>query len=244
MDKKHEEYLQLVDGFPALDWAAYTDTVAHLHLPRFSDLPDLQLYMDQVIEYVGQQVALFAVPGEKPLTASMVNNYVKRRFVPQPQSKRYLPMHVAYLIVVCLLKRLYSLDDIERLIAFDVEHRFQVPPVYDKFIDLFEASLKAQFLGRSEQGCPGGIATKAVDGAFSLVVAHPDDITQMDRMYLMAATSCAAKIYTEQVLVSARYQDALDAQAREDSLRQNYEELHRASLAAQGKDAERDGDAE
>lgn len=238
MDKKYEEYLSKAEGFPALDWEGYTRAVAELHLPRFQDFPDLQLYMDQLIDYVGRQLELFRLPGEKPLTASMVNNYVKRHLVPQPQAKRYLPLHVAYLISVCLLKRLYSMDDIDRLIAFDVEHRFQAGSAYDKFIDLFEASLKAQFLGRSEAGTPGGIEMVAVNGAFAPVVAHPEDLTQVDRMYIMAATSTAAKIYTEQTLVAARYQDALDAVANEQAKRQRYQQLHQASLEArEGKPA-------
>jgi hypothetical protein len=232
MDKKYEEYLGKAEGFPALDWEAYTRSIAELHLPRFKDFPDLQLYMDQLIDYVGQQLELFRLPGEKPLTASMVNNYVKRHLVPQPRAKRYLPLHVAYLISVCLLKRLYSMDDIDRLIAFDVEHRFQASGAYDKFIDLFEASLKAQFLGRSEAGTPGGIEMVAVTGAFAPVVAHPEDLTHVDRMYIMAATSTAAKIYTEQTLVAARYQDALDALAKEQANQQRYEQLHQASLEA------------
>lgn len=232
MDKKYEEYLSEAEGFPALDWEAYTRSIADLHLPRFEDFPDLQLYMDQLIDYVGRQLDLFRLPGEKPLTASMVNNYVKRRLVPQPQAKRYLPLHVAYLISVCLLKRLYSMDDIDRLIAFDVEHRFQASGAYNKFIDLFEASLKAQFLGRSEAGRPGGIEMLAVNGAFSPVVAHPDGLTQVDRMYIMAAASTAAKIYTEQTLVAARYRDALDAASSEQARQQRYKQLHDASMKA------------
>jgi hypothetical protein len=243
MEKKYEEYLKQAEGFPALDWDAYTQAVASLHMPRFAELPDLHLYMDQLIEYVGQKTALFRVPGEKPITASMVNNYVKRHVVPQPQSKRYMPLHVAYLIVVVLLKRLYSMDDIERLIAFDVEHRFQAPQAYDKFIELFEASLKAQFLGHSEEGEPGGIKTVAVPGAFTPVVAEPDQLTHIDRMYLMAATSAAAKIYTEQVLVRARYQDALDALAREDSQAAQREQL-RMSAREQQQEALQAGAAQ
>lgn len=232
MDKKYEEYLNEAEGFPALDWGAYTRSIAELHLPRFEDFPDLQLYMDQLIDYVGRQLDPFRLPGEKPLTASMVNNYVKRRLVPQPQAKRYLPLHVAYLISVCLLKRLYSMDDIDRLIAFDVEHRFQAPGAYNKFIDLFEASLKAQFLGRSEAGRPGGIEMLAVNGAFAPVVAHPEDLTQVDRMYIMTAASTAAKIYTEQTLVAARYRDALDAVSNEQAKQERYRQLHDASVKA------------
>ncbi|MGI6590698.1 MAG: DUF1836 domain-containing protein [Eggerthellaceae bacterium] len=232
MNKKLETYAEEAEGFPALDWDAYLRKVASLHLPRYGDLPTVNLYMDQVIEYIGQQLALFAVPAEKPLTSSMVNNYVKRHVVPQPKGKRYAPLHVAYLIVIVLLKRIYSMDDIERLIGFDVEHRFQAPAAYDKFIDLFEASLKAQFLGRSEAGCPGGIETIDLSGAFAPVASHPDQLTHIDHLYLMVAISAAAKVYTEQVLVNARYQDAVEAVQRENKEEAMHEELHRMTEQA------------
>ena len=120
----------------AYDWNAYCAAIADLHLPRFAEIPDIPLYMDQLIGYVGKQMEIFALPSEKPLTSSMVNNYVKMRLVPQPEAKRYQPLHVAYLILVCLAKRMYSMSDIERLVAIDVQHRFQVPDVYDRFIEL------------------------------------------------------------------------------------------------------------
>ena len=56
------------------DWNAYCAAIANLHLPRFAEIPDIPLYMDQLIGFVGKQMELFALPTEKPLTSSMVNN--------------------------------------------------------------------------------------------------------------------------------------------------------------------------
>lgn len=243
MDKKYESYAKIAEGFPALDWDAYTQQIASLHLPRFEELPSVHLYVDQVIDYIGQQLLIFALPGEKTLTASMVNNYVKRHVIPQPEGKRYLPLHVSYFIVIVLLKRIYSMDDIERLIGFDVEHRFQGPAAYDKFIDLFEASLKAQFLGRSEAGCPGGIEMIDLRGSLAPIPAAPDDLTHIDHLYLMVATSVAAKVYTEQMLLNARYQDALEAARRRNEAEAMREELHRMSERERAKQEQDAADA-
>ena len=188
--------------YPAYDWDAYCDLIANLHLPRFADIPDIPLYMDQLIGFVGKQMDIFALPSEKPLTSSMVNNYVKMRLVPQPQAKRYQPLHVAYLIFVCLAKRMYSMSEIERLIAIDVQHRFQVPDVYDRFIDLFEGSLRTLFCGGSQAGELGHLRTAEVPGAFGPVIENAEDITELDRDYLVFVNSIASKIYVEQMLLN------------------------------------------
>lgn len=184
------------------DWNAYCAAIANLHLPRFAEIPDIPLYMDQLIGYVGKQMEIFALPSEKPLTSSMVNNYVKMRLVPQPEAKRYQPLHVAYLILVCLAKRMYSMSDIERLVAIDVQHRFQVPDVYDRFIELFEGSLRTLFCGGSPAGEMGHLTMREEPGSFGLVVADAADITEVDRAYLVFANSIASKIYIEQMLLN------------------------------------------
>jgi len=194
--------------YPAYDWESYCQIIAKLHLPRFAEIPDIPLYMDQLIGYVGKQVEVFALPTEKPLTSSMVNNYVKMRLVPQPQAKRYQPLHVAYLIMMCLAKRMYSMNEIEHLIAIDVQHRFQVPDVYDRFIELFEGSLRTLFCGGSPAGSLGGLQTLEAPGAFGLVVDKPEGITEVDRAYVVFANSIASKIYVEQMLLNRDHRNA------------------------------------
>ncbi len=81
-------------------------------LPAWSDLPDLELYMDQVLSLV---VRYLGTDG-KALTASMVNNYVKMGAVPPPTKKRYTRAHLSRLIIICVLKSVLPLVDIQALI--------------------------------------------------------------------------------------------------------------------------------
>ncbi len=196
--------------YPAYNWESYCELISQLHLPRFEEIPDIPLYMDQLIGYVSKQVELFALPNEKLLTNSMVNNYVKMRLVPQPQAKRYQPLHVAYLIVVCLAKRMYSMNEIERLIGIDIQHRFQAPSAYDRFVDLFEGSLRAFFCGGSKEGELGRMKMREVPGSFGLVVDDYEALTDVDRAYLVFANSIASKIYVEQMLLNRDHERALE----------------------------------
>ena len=47
------------------------------HYPLWEELPEIELYLDQVLLYVNQVTQSTLGPNDKGLTASMVNNYVK-----------------------------------------------------------------------------------------------------------------------------------------------------------------------
>lgn len=61
----------------------------------WAELPDLALYMDQIISYMPRQLIHFD-DGEV-LTSAMVNNYIKDGLVPRADGKRYGPIHLGYL---------------------------------------------------------------------------------------------------------------------------------------------------
>lgn len=104
-------------------------------LPRWSELPDLELYMDQVLALVSRY--LDGNLGDKGLTASMVNNYVKLGIMPAPVRKKYTRVHLAYLIVICLLKPVLPIPSIEQMIRRELE-TLSEEEFYDNFCDLYE----------------------------------------------------------------------------------------------------------
>lgn len=81
----------------------------------WEELPDLALYMDQIISYMPRQLIHFD-QGEA-LTSAMVNNYIKDGLVPRAEGKRYGPVHLGYLTAVCALKKVLSVRSTGALIA-------------------------------------------------------------------------------------------------------------------------------
>ena len=50
------------------------------HCPRWEELPDMDLYMDQVVTLLNEYLKPFhAKDQEKMVTSTMINNYVKPR---------------------------------------------------------------------------------------------------------------------------------------------------------------------
>lgn len=89
------------------------------HFPTWKEFPDIPLYMDQVIELMERYLSV-EVPGDedehehkhKLLTSSMVNNYVKMGIMPAPVKKKYTREHLAYLVIICLMKQSLSISAI------------------------------------------------------------------------------------------------------------------------------------
>ncbi len=84
--------------------------------PRWEEFPDIELYMDQVISVLEKHLSLFAPEGEKVITSTMINNYVKQKLIPPPENKRYGRSQLVFLYVICILKKFMQLSRIRLLL--------------------------------------------------------------------------------------------------------------------------------
>lgn len=86
-------------------------------LTQYEKLPDIDLYMDQVITYLEKQLRTFQLSSlDKQITSSMINNYVKGEVIPSPTAKRYSKEHIALILEVCLLKKALSISNIKNIL--------------------------------------------------------------------------------------------------------------------------------
>lgn len=121
------------------------EAITKMHIPRWSELPDLDLYLDQVVNYVERCLNQYTInKDDKIITKTMINNYVKQGIIPAPEKKKYNRAHVAYLIVICVLKQIYSISDIGRLISQTIQY-FEISKAYNRFCVNLELSIKNVF---------------------------------------------------------------------------------------------------
>ncbi len=86
--------------------------------PQWDALPDIGLYMDQVINYLERQIgSLFPPNKEGAITSSMINNYVKAHIIPRAQSKKYSQEHIALLLAAFVLKKALTTQDMGVLLV-------------------------------------------------------------------------------------------------------------------------------
>lgn len=101
----------------------WIDELRQIHLPRWDELPVLDLYMDQVVTLIERYLgALVSEENEKMLTKSMVNNYVKLQLIPPPVKRQYSRRHLAFLIVITLLKQIMPIKEVKDAILLQAKY--------------------------------------------------------------------------------------------------------------------------
>ncbi|WP_455137439.1 DUF1836 domain-containing protein [Thermophilibacter sp.] len=160
-----------------------------VHIARVAELPRIELYLDQVITLVSQELAFMTLPGETLVTGSMVNNYVKQGVIPAPHRKRYTRRHVASLVFVCALKRVFSIAQVKSLMELVQASGCDLGTLYDDTCALFEEALAACF---SPAPAPPAPEAPPADAP------APDD--GLSRLLDAAVAALATKVYVEQTL--------------------------------------------
>lgn len=85
--------------------------------PQYEELPDIDLYMDQVLTYIKKHLPPVKENDKDILTGSMINNYVKDDVIKNPRDKKYDKEAMASLIMVASLKRVLPISDIKQIIS-------------------------------------------------------------------------------------------------------------------------------
>lgn len=135
-----------------ISWKETCLLLSRQTLPRWEELPDLELYMDQVLSLVARYLGSYPGVDSRGLTASMVNNYVKAGVMPAPVRKKYTRTHLAHLLMVCILKQSLPLSVVKRMLAEECAAK-PVQEFYNEFCGLFESSVRttAETYGREEE---------------------------------------------------------------------------------------------
>ena len=106
----------------------------------WENLPDISLYMDQVLALMNRQTIHFS--DEDNLTAAMVNNYIKDGVAPRAEGKRYNKTHLAYLTMICVLKQVLPVKDVALLTSREMENK-SVQENYDRFCAELSSALNS-----------------------------------------------------------------------------------------------------
>ncbi len=116
--------------------------ISKFHIPRWEELPDIELYMDQVLTFIEKHINMFAENSNKSIiTSSMVNNYVKLKLIPKPNKKLYNKVHLAYLIAISILKQVLTIEEIRDGIIFQAENHGE-KGAYNLFCEEQEKALE------------------------------------------------------------------------------------------------------
>ena len=176
---------------------------------KWDTLPDIELYMDQVVSYLTRQ----SVGGKLPsMTSAMINNYVKDGLLPRANGKRYQKEHLVYLTAIGLLKNVLTVKDMKLLLDREIRPG-QERQFYERF-------------------CNG------VDEAFNAAgVGIDPDLSEpevMDMAMRLALISCAAKTACEELISVVRENNpAEDPKAKKEAAKREKAERKAADKSTQ-----------
>lgn len=160
-------------------------SINNFHIPRWNELPSVDLYLDQVVNLINSCLSPYIFfnndykKGENELlTKTMINNYVKNNLIEAPVKKQYSKIQLAKLFVICVLKQVYSMQDIRNLIDIALIDS-TVEIAYNKFCNLFEEALLCTYTRKD----------------------FIDKNSSSDNLYLLKSVllSCSYKIYVENI---------------------------------------------
>ncbi|NBK96588.1 MAG: DUF1836 domain-containing protein [Erysipelotrichia bacterium] len=131
----------------------WSQTLIAYQLPRWEELPNFDLYSDQVIQMIHGYLQPLIKQDEVVITSSMINNYVKNKMMPKPVKKKYQRVHLAYLIAISMLKQVLTIEQINAGITYQAEIS-GLKNAYNLFCESMEnaiANIVLQIQGRYQE---------------------------------------------------------------------------------------------
>ena len=123
-------------------------SIEEMDYVRLEDIPNIDLYMDQVTTFMEEQMKENKrYPEDKVLTKTMINNYAKNHLLPAPIKKKYSKEHILTLIYIYYLKNILSIKDIEALLKplteqyFSTEGEYGFEEIYKQICELEKSKI-------------------------------------------------------------------------------------------------------
>ena len=121
--------------------------VEKFRLPRYDEIPDVGLYLEQVTKYItGYCTPLL---GES-LTPAMISNYVKKGLIDNPVKKQYGRDQIAYLLFITAAKNVLTLNQLQCMVEMQ-KRTYANDVAYNYFCNELENMLQVVF-GLKETG--------------------------------------------------------------------------------------------
>ena len=106
------------------------------------DIPEIDLYMDQVIQIFEQKLSNSKrKDSDKVLTKTMINNYAKAKLLMNIKNKKYSKEHLLLMSMIYDLKVSLSISDIKDLFdnivkKYDEDKEYDLRSLYKLYLDI------------------------------------------------------------------------------------------------------------
>ena len=125
------------------------DSLDHVDYIRPEEIPNIDLYMDQVTTFMDEHFSSTKRYNEdKILTKTMINNYTKNNLLPPSVKKKYSREHMLLLILIYYFKNILSIKDIETILEplrekyFAADSTLQLSDIYREVCEMEKSRIE------------------------------------------------------------------------------------------------------
>ena len=125
------------------------DSLDHVDYIRPEEIPNIDLYMDQVTTFMDEHFSSTKRYSEdKILTKTMINNYTKNNLLPPSVKKKYSREHMLLLILIYYFKNILSIKDIETILEplrekyFAADSTLQLSDIYREVCEMEKSRIE------------------------------------------------------------------------------------------------------
>lgn len=173
---------KLIKGINVMDINKILDEIlTNIKLIQPDDIPNIDLYMDQVTTFMDRNLYSAKKLDDKALTKTMINNYAKNELLPSPEKKKYSKDHIMLLTIIYYFKNVMSISDVKKLLS----------PITDKYFhttsgtDLEDIYSEIEsFMGTISNTVADDVKNKCKSAAQSFSSSSFSDINDKDSDYL------------------------------------------------------------
>lgn len=171
-------------------WETYLD---RYRLPEWDTIPDIGLYMEQVICLLKEYLDFLPpeLKEEQFITAATINNYVRKKIMPEPEKKKYYRVHIAYLIMICTLKQSLPIATIQTILPLGLT-REELQASYSAYVR--RHSLASKYFAEQVRDAAAGIFDRVLETELAT------DSTE-DLITAAAVVSNFSKLLAEKLLL-------------------------------------------
>ena len=183
------------------------ESLSRIDYIHSGDVPNIDLYMDQVTTFMDAQLASTKrYQEDKILTKTMINNYTKNNLLPPPTKKKYSKEHVLLLILIYYFKNILSIKDIESLLKplnekyFHSEEDLNLTSIYEEICSMEKAQIEP--------------LKKEIEETFARAESSFTEAPEENQTYLQLFSlicSLSFDVYIKKILVEKLIDELLDS---------------------------------
>ncbi len=199
----------------------YLEMLEHMHYVKSSEIPNIDLYMDQVTTFMDERLAKSVrdPAHDKILTKTMINNYAKNDLLIPPVKKKYSRDHMILLLMIYYMKSFLAINDIGEILRPIKDHYvgkdgapIDLTGIYDEIV----ADLEGEITGMAERE---KASLAHLESAFSEL--PEEDRARLQRFALILQLS--AEIYVKKVFIEKLVDEERAARMTEEEAKKTAE---------------------